>query len=512
MTDWTAGYVADIGYIFGAYSELNPLRVRLAFLHAGLALPESGVACELGFGQGMNINIHAAATFTEWHGTDFNPTQVGFAQDLAKVSGSKAKLHDESFEEFCKREDLPDFDFIALHGIWTWISNDNRGIIVDFVRRKLKVGGVLYVSYNTMQGWANMIPVRELMNGHSSVMAAPGKSMLPRVGESLDFIDRLFSTDPAYLKVNPSVKARVDSVKKMSRNYVAHEYFGRDWSPMSFSEMARWLAPAKLSFACSAHYPDQIDKINFTEEQLVLLKEIDDVHFAQTVRDFMLNQPFRRDYWVRGARTLRSSQRQELLMAQNVMLTVPLDKVQYKLRTVLGDVQLQESVYKPIIDFLSDYQSRTIGQIAEVCTAEDITNGQLIQAIFLLVAMEYVQAVQAPDFIVQAKPQTDKLNRYICQIAMDSYDISHLASPATGGAIHVPRFNQLFLLSRANGAQRPEQWAAFANGVLTRAGSRLVLKGTPVESEEEQLGELNRVAKEFAQRDMPILSALGVIF
>lgn len=32
MSDWTAGYVADIGYTYGYYSELNPLRVQLAFL------------------------------------------------------------------------------------------------------------------------------------------------------------------------------------------------------------------------------------------------------------------------------------------------------------------------------------------------------------------------------------------------------------------------------------------------------------------------------------------------
>ena len=42
MSDWTAGYVADIGYTYGYYTELNPLRVRLAFLKAGLVPPEVG--------------------------------------------------------------------------------------------------------------------------------------------------------------------------------------------------------------------------------------------------------------------------------------------------------------------------------------------------------------------------------------------------------------------------------------------------------------------------------------
>jgi len=48
MSDWTAGYVADIGYTFGYYSELNPQRVKLAFVNKGLVFPEFGAACELG--------------------------------------------------------------------------------------------------------------------------------------------------------------------------------------------------------------------------------------------------------------------------------------------------------------------------------------------------------------------------------------------------------------------------------------------------------------------------------
>ena len=83
MTDWTAGYVADIGYTYGYYTELNPLRIQLAFLNAGLSFPKITHACELGFGQGLSTNLHAAASSVQWHGTDFNPAQAGFAQELA---------------------------------------------------------------------------------------------------------------------------------------------------------------------------------------------------------------------------------------------------------------------------------------------------------------------------------------------------------------------------------------------------------------------------------------------
>ena len=125
MSQWSEGYVTDITYTYGYYGELNPLRARWALARAGVRGPEVHHACELGFGQGMSINLHAAASGVHWCGTDFNPSQVAFAQGLARASGAHALLSDEAFESFCTRTDLPDFDYIGLHGIWSWISPAN---------------------------------------------------------------------------------------------------------------------------------------------------------------------------------------------------------------------------------------------------------------------------------------------------------------------------------------------------------------------------------------------------
>src|SRR6185369_3766074 len=203
MSDWTAGYVADIGYVFGYYHELNPMRVKLAFLSAGLAPPEMGSACELGFGQGVSVNLHAAASVTQWSGTDFNPSQTAFAQELAAASGSGARLYDEAFADFANRADLPDFDYIGLHGIWSWISDENRAVIVDFIRRKLKVGGVLYISYNTLPGWAAFAPMRHLMVAHAETIGAAGVGTVQRVNGALDFAKRLLDTKPLYARSSP---------------------------------------------------------------------------------------------------------------------------------------------------------------------------------------------------------------------------------------------------------------------------------------------------------------------
>src|SRR5271154_3160668 len=148
MSDWTEGYQEGIGYCHGYYPYLNPLRLQLAFLNAGLVAPAVLSACELGFGQGESMNLHAAASTTQWFGTDFNPAHASFAQELAAASGAAANFFDQPFIDFCGRADLPNFDFIGMHGVWSWISDQNRSIIVDFIRRKLKAGGVLYISSN----------------------------------------------------------------------------------------------------------------------------------------------------------------------------------------------------------------------------------------------------------------------------------------------------------------------------------------------------------------------------
>ena len=126
MSDWTAGYVSELGYTYGYYDELNTQRVELCFLNKGLAPPKITSALELGFGQGISINIHAAAGNAVWTGTDFNPSQANFAVQLAEEAGLDCRLLDNSFEELLSTANLPEFDYIGLHGIWSWVSDQNR--------------------------------------------------------------------------------------------------------------------------------------------------------------------------------------------------------------------------------------------------------------------------------------------------------------------------------------------------------------------------------------------------
>lgn len=511
MTDWTAGYVADIGYTFGYYAELNPLRVKLAFLNAGLVCPETGAACELGFGQGMSANIHAAASVTQWHGTDFNPSQAAFAQELATVSGASAQLYDEAFANFANRADLPEFDYIGIHGIWSWISDENRAVIVDFIRRKLKAGGVLYISYNTQPGWAAMVPMRDLLNEHASVMGASGHGIVPRIDAALDFAGKLLAANPKYALANPQIAERINRLKEQNRNYLAHEYFNRDWLPMSFSAMEKWLSPAKLSYACSANYLDHVPEVNLSAEQQALLKEIPDVMFREAVRDFMVNQQFRKDYWVKGARRLNPLEQAEALRNQRVMLVQSRADVSLKVTGALGEATMQEAVYGPILDVLSDHQPKKIGQVEQAVKDKGVAFAQVQQAVLVLTGAGSLYAVQDEALIARAKKQCERLNAYLIDKSRGSNDLGYLASPVIAGGLTVTRFHQLFLLSRNQGRKQPAEWAQYVWSLLAMQGQKIVKEGKALETAEENLAELNAQAQVFSDKHLPILKALGIV-
>lgn len=511
MTNWTDGYVADISYTYGYYPELNPLRLGLPFLAAGVVFPEIETACELGFGQGMSITMHAAASTRCWYGTDFNPVQAGFAQEMAGVSGANAHLYDQAFAEFSARADLPDFDYIGLHGIWSWISDENRAVIVDFVRRKLKVGGVLYISYNTQPGWAAMLPMRELLTEHAEVMGTSGQGIISRIDAALDFAERMLATNPLYGRANLQVADRLKKMKEQNRNYLAHEYFNRDWHPMSFTRMRDWLAPAKLSYACSAHYTDHVDAVNLSEGQQQFLREIPDAMFRETTRDFMCNTQFRRDYWVKGARQCNPLERLERLRSQRVMMLNLREVVEMKVSGSLGEATLTESVYAPILDLLADYKPRTLGQIEQVVQSKGLTFAQVLQAAMILLGKGDVAVVQEDALVPKVRRCTDKLNLHLMNKSRGSNDMAYLASPLTGGGVSVNRFQQLFLLARHQGKKSPQEWAQFTWQCLASLNQRLTKEGKAIESVEENLAELTRQAIDFAEKRLPLLKALQIV-
>lgn len=507
---WTEGYVSEIDYTYGYYPEMAPARVRLACRLAGVEPPAIETACELGFGQGLSTNIHAAANpEVAWWGTDFNPSQAAFARELSKFSG--ARLFDQSFSEFAARRDLPQFEFICLHGIWSWISAENRDVIAAFARQSLDIGGSLYVSYNCLPGWAPVMPLRQLLTYHGKVMAPPGEGIVTRTEAALAFVKKLFDTKPAYVRQNPVVVERLKGIAGASKNYLAHEYLNEDWHIATFTEIVQQLAECKLSFACSADLREMIPEIMYTPEQLKLLKEIPDETFRVQVQDYMLNQQFRRDYFVRGRRRLARSAREQALRGQRLLLGKAPHEVEYKVRGPIGEVSFKESLYKPIVEALSDFRVHSIDELARQLCTEKLQFAQLAQALTLLFSINVlVPAKDADQEIEAAQASCQALNTELLERARRGGEITYLASPVTGMGVALSRFQQLFLLALRTGARSAHEIARYAATMLRAEGERLLKDGAAISSQEETVAEFEKQAGVFLKTRWPIVKAMGV--
>lgn len=511
MSHWNAGYVTEVTYPYTYHQELNPCHTKLALLRAGILPGENGMHCELGVGQGLSTNFHAAGSGSTWYANDFNSSHARQAQALASASGAKAFFTDESFVDFCARPDLPEFDSIALHGVWTWISNENRSIIVDFVRRKLKVGGLLYISYNTQHAWAPIIPLRNLLTEHTRVYGNSNSAMSTRIVESLNYATRLMAINPAYAETFPELKNHLQEMDSQDPGYLAHEYFNQDWLPMSFTEVSQWLEPAKLHYACSANYGKHVDVVNMSADQQEFLEKIDYLPFRETVRDFIVSESFRTDYWIKGPLQLGRLERAIALRQQQVVLVQPSEDVQ--LTIVIGDrkTALEEKIYKPIISLLADHKPRTLQEILDQTQEHGLTFPKLMDALFVLIGKGSVLPTQPEGMIANAKTNTDRLNTYLISRAVYMHQICHLASPVTGGGIPVDHCQLLFLLSMQRDRSSRAQMVQTAFDVLAGTDYKLRRGKEFLVAKNDIFNELNIRAEFFEQKLLPILKALQII-
>src|SRR5262245_21221487 len=275
MADWGAGYVTDTAYVHDFCRVQIPPLLSFAALAKGIAVPgghgEPLTYCDLGCGQGFTANLIAAANpRAEVFAADFNPTHIASARGLASAAGLRnIQFREASFDDLLGDDALPSFDVIALHGVFSWISLQNRQTIVAFIRQRLKPGGHVYISYDKMPGWAGIAPLRRVMVQQASSSAVSEVAL----EQALTFADKLKELDARFYRMYPLVSVQLDRLRKLPRSYLAHELLTRNWQAFSFADVAAELADAKLTYLGSAYLVDHVDRINFTETQQQFLAQ-----------------------------------------------------------------------------------------------------------------------------------------------------------------------------------------------------------------------------------------------
>lgn len=503
---WAEGYVVDVGYTEHYFRPLAPTALRFAALLGAVQPLDTDRAFtyyELGCGNGLSSVLHAACNpqgrFT---GVDFNPLHVHNARKAAQAAGvDNVQFLEKSFAELLDAE-LPEADFVALHGVYSWVSAENRRNIVEFIRRRLKPGGLVYVSYNCLPGLAQVAPLQRLLSAHAST----GGGALPvRVRAALEFARRLATGGAEYFHANPLAAQRLQSLDTQDPSYIAHEYFNADWSPSYHADVAQEMAAAKLSYVASAGIVDNFEQFVLRPEMASAVAEAGDPAMAETIKDFARNRVFRRDVYARGAPKAGARDLQAMLGATRFALARPRALCALAAKTPVGEVNLQPDMYLPILDALAR-APMTFDALASAPEIGPRDPLRLRQALFALAALDYVAPAMPADGETARRASTARYNAAIIAQAPRSAASAMLASPVLGCGVPAS-FIDLLLLGAP---RRLDEAIAHACDAATAAGQTLVRDGKPVTDPQQLRALIEARAGPFFSELLPYFRLIGV--
>ncbi len=521
MAQWDDGYVTDVAYTSNFYREITPSWIALTSLLLGHRPPDLAAPfsyADLGCGNGFtSLVIAAACPHAEVWGFDFNPAHVEFANGLAARAGlTNVRFVETSFADLESAPDskmpdfdMPHFDMMVSHGVLSWISPENRKHLIGAVAKRLKPGGLVYLSYNVTTGWTGMVPVRMLMR--MLTVASPERTDLAVPGV-LDFVDRLKQAGAAFFTANPALENRLTDIRKQDARYIAHEYLNQDWHPLMFTDVAGEMLEAKCRYIGSATLAENIDTVSVPPNVAPILAETRDPYLRETLRDLGCAQTFRRDLFRKGMAPMPAAEQQMLL--ENLTLagmgmTMPEGGITFA--TPIGNVTGRPEVYEPLLSMLEP-GTLSVRQARDAPAFAGRALTELMQAFTLLIAGGYAHPMLPIGGAVARHEAARRLNMAIAQANANAADLPRLAAPAIGSAIGADILETLLVGELLAG--RPADVGALATqlvGLLGRSGRSVQRDGKPVNDASETMQIVTEAVVGLLERRVPLLRRLGVL-
>jgi SAM-dependent methyltransferase len=374
------GYVADVPYVRAFIHELAPAWLDHVAVISGLSPParQDGFAwCDLGCGQGVTAAMLAAMhPGGEFHAIDAMPEHIDHGRRFADEAGvANVSFH---VADFAVAADLPlpKFDYIAAHGVYSWVGPQTRADVRSFIDRHIKPGGLVYISYNAMPGRAADLPFQRLVRAFGETCAGDS---IERVVTALKIVDSLLTLKAPALVASPMLSQLKKQKSRYAPAYLAHEYMGQHWDPLFVTEVRSEMAQIGLKPVGSATLVENHDSFVLGKAAREALAVIGDEDVRELARDYLIDQFFRRDLFVREGEALDEHAQRQQLLANAFAITCKADKIEYTLRTAAGRLNFDNAAARAITAALAAGPCR-LGTIAEQsgAAAEDVVANTMV--------------------------------------------------------------------------------------------------------------------------------------
>lgn len=508
--NWKHGYYADAGYTYGYYAETMPLRMHWAALIQGHAAPEKNFRyLDAGCGQGLNLILAAAAhPDSEFVGIDFLPEHIAHATELAQRCGLKNVRFIEGDFVALATDPSPlggAFDYAVCHGITTWIAPGVKEALFRLVGQVLRPGGLFYNSYNTYPGWLSAVPFQHLVLLEQR--SKPGSQALAAAQGSMA---RLQEMNAGVYRQLPALQQRLDSMKTLDPAYLVQEYNNQFWQPVFVSRMIDDMAAVKLGYLGSATLTEAFDNALpaglrdwLAQQPVTLLKE--------QLRDYALNQSFRRDLYAKGQHKPWPTTHQQLVRAVRFVANPTQARPEAGQTWPIkgGSVELngEPVFYTTVMDRLeaAGDAGLTVGELTEAL-AEPHHKSSVVQGLSMLTHGNWAMPVSSDPAATQHKARA--VNAALAQAALEGAPYRYAALPRAGAALGVNDTD--WMLMGLDLAKKPEaSFTAELGQTLARLGRSLLKDGQPVTDAAERQAMLDAAVQAYLKGKRVLLKRLG---
>lgn len=283
----------DVPYPGSPYPQSHPQ--HLATLAALFGMEPVDIhharVLELGSADGSNLIPMASqlpnATFV---GVERAARQIEVGQQAVKeLHLENITLHQKNILEIDSK--FGTFDYIIVHGVYSWVSEDVQEQILSICKQNLSPQGVAYVSYNTHPGWRMRGMVRDMMLYHTAQFSEP-QAKIQQARALIQFLSKSVPTED-----NPYglwLKQELENMREWQDNYIFHDALEEVNEPSYFHHFMDRAHRQDLQYLGDADFSTMLAS-NFDASIQETLQRIGTTLIAmEQYMDFVRNRMFRR--------------------------------------------------------------------------------------------------------------------------------------------------------------------------------------------------------------------------
>ncbi|MFM8579171.1 MAG: methyltransferase regulatory domain-containing protein, partial [Planctomycetaceae bacterium] len=445
-------------------------------------------------------------------GIDVNPNHTAsIEKDIAAGGLTNVRIVTADFKH--APDDLGAFDFVAMHGVYSWVAPEVREAAIALVQRSLGPGGLALVSYTSLPGWAHLQPIRGILRQYAALRAGDSGQ---KVRDALQYLVYMRDKKAQYFEDNPRAAAYVDGILKQDVRYLAHEYLNEHWTTFYFSEVAGAMRQADLSFVGSLPVFTNFWDLCVRPEFQELFRTTTDRLVTEAHKDFCANTAFRWDIYSKAPRAMASIE-DRLRDTDDLHFRVARQDLKLPYQVNLGVVTstVQGPLYEAILRQLGDKSLR----LSEILAAKDLSGtspADLARAVDAAVAMGMMDVTAGA--VVKAGQLNDKSGKVRLPSRFNATMLKSeslggrpvaLASEVSGTGHSVGDFDAAILQELAENGR--DGLARRVEERLAGSGRSLQQNGQPV-NDPKMRGELVEGACEaFMSTSLPQLATLGIV-